>query len=58
MASWSSVNYELGANTAGDWVTLFEIRFSSRIQQLCQRIPQDSTALARPPSVLGSGAPV
>ena len=29
-----SANYELGTNTPGDWVRLFELRFSLRVQQL------------------------
>ena len=32
-----SVNYELGTYTPGDWVKLFEVRFSLRVQQLQQR---------------------
>ena len=53
-----SVNYELGTCTPGDWVKLFEIRFSVRTEQHQQRFPQATRSLlARVRSdVLASGA--
>ena len=40
-----SINCELGTYTPGDWVQLFELRFSLRAQQLQQRFPQVSRSL-------------
>ena len=54
-----SVNCELGTYTPGDWVNIFEVRFSFlRAQQLQQRFPQETRSLlSRVPSgVLASGA--
>ena len=48
---------ELGTYTLGDWVRLFKVRFSLRIQQLRQRSPQATSLLSRVPSgVVASGA--
>ena len=51
-------NYELGTYTPGDWVKLFEVRFSLWTQQYRQRFPQVTCSLlARVPSdVLASRA--
>ena len=44
-----AVNYELETYTLGDWVNIFEVCFSLRIQQHRQRFPQATRSLlARP----------
>ena len=40
-----SVNYELVTHTPAEWVCLFEVRFSLRVQHLRQRSPQVTGSL-------------
>ena len=53
-----SVNFELGTCTPGEWVQLFELRFSLCTQQHQQRFPQVTRSLPPrvPSGVLASGA--